>query len=156
MKTIYLIRHAESPWKKGEPDMNRTLSKKGKKDAITLSKQLLLKPDLIISSPAIRTKQTIIYFAKELNYDLNKIDFEINIYEAPLSNLIKKVNLIDNNNNTTLLIGHNPGITLLANYLTGDSLSPVEPCTTIKIELEIDNWNEIIAGIGQIVQILTP
>ena len=156
MKAIYLIRHAESIWQKGIKDFDRTLTSKGIEDAKHLSKQLTCKADLIICSSATRTKQTSLIFVDALNYNKGKIDFDLSIYEAPLENLIKKVNLIDEAHNTVLFIGHNPGITQLANYLGNENLAPINPCTIIKIELEIDNWQETINGIGIIKDIITP
>ena len=73
-----------------------------------------------------------------------------------MENLIDKINQIDTKHQTAVLVGHNPGITQLANYLASENLSPVQPCTAIKIELEIDNWNEIINGIGSILSINQP
>jgi phosphohistidine phosphatase len=150
MKTIYLIRHAESGSTKKTSDFDRVLTTQGVLDAELMSKQMNFATDVIISSPAKRTTETATIFANALNYMINKIDYEINIYEAPVQNLINKINQIDSKNDTAVLVGHNPGITLLANYLTAEQLNLVSPCSIIKIELEIDNWNEVIQGIGLI------
>lgn len=156
MKAIYLIRHAESAWNNASSDFERVLTTKGNLDAQLMSNGMDFTPDTIITSSAKRTTATAIIFANALNYSLNKIDYEISIYEAPLQNLIDKINQIDSQHQTAVLVGHNPGITQLANYLANESLSPVQPCTVIKIELEIDRWNEIIKGIGSILSINQP
>lgn len=156
MKTIYLIRHAESSWDNATTDFERALTEKGNEDAKLISNNMCSNPDIIIASPAQRTTETAIFFASALNYNIAEIDYEISIYEAPLQNLINKVNQIEAKHQTAVLVGHNPGITQLANYLADDNLSPVQPCTVIKIELEVDNWNEIIKGIGSILSINQP
>jgi phosphohistidine phosphatase len=156
MRIIYLIRHAESGWENTSSDFERVLTPKGTTDAKKLSKNCSFTTDIIIASPATRTTETATIFAEALNYKINEIDFEINIYEAPLQNLINKINQIDSKTKTAVLVGHNPGITLLANYLTNEQLNAIVPCTIVKIELEIDNWNEIIQGVGLIKSINQP
>ena len=156
MKTIYLIRHAESGWDNTTTDFERVLTEKGIEDATSVSNNMTCNPDIIIASPAVRTTETATIFANALNYNIAEIDYEISIYEAPLQNLINKVNQIDTKHQTAVLVGHNPGITQLANYLADDNLSPVQPCTVMKIELEVDNWNEVIKGIGSILSINQP
>lgn len=156
MKTIYLLRHAESELENANNDFDRNLTMTGIRDAELISNKLDSIPDLIISSPAVRTTRSSVIFAHSLKYPIDKIDFEETIYEAPVKNLINKINKIDASYNTVLLVGHNPGITQLVNYLVNDTISQVQPCTIIKIDLEIDNWNEIIIGIGSIKQFIDP
>ena len=45
-------------------------------------------------------------------------------------------------------VNFNPSITQLANYLTDNDIYYIPTCGVVKIELEIDSWNEIIQGIG--------
>ena len=72
MKTILLLRHGKSDW--GDPDLEdfeRPLSPRGKKDAPRMGKVLLqynLLPDLIVSSPAERAKQTARRIATACGY----------------------------------------------------------------------------------------
>ncbi len=62
MKKLHLIRHAKSDW--SNPildDFDRPLNKRGKKNAPFMGKILRDKgvnPDLIISSPAYRARET--------------------------------------------------------------------------------------------------
>jgi phosphohistidine phosphatase len=58
MKTLFLIRHAKSSWDDTAlRDKDRPLDDRGKRDAPKMGKRLAkrdVKPDLILSSPAIR------------------------------------------------------------------------------------------------------
>ena len=78
MKTLLLMRHAKSSWKQKDlPDIERPLSSRGEKDAPMMGRMLKKKeliPDLIISSPAVRARQTVEEVAKkkELNMVLDK------------------------------------------------------------------------------------
>jgi phosphohistidine phosphatase len=152
MKTIYLIRHAKSSWKEpNQLDIERPLNNRGKNDAPFIGKKLKdleVNLEFIVCSPANRTRQTVSLLCEQLNYPINTVKFDKNIYEAPLTNLIQAVNKIPTQFNEVALIGHNPSITYLANYLTDNYIDNIPTCGVVKIELEIDNWNEVIKGIG--------
>ena len=147
MKVIYLIRHAKSDW--NNPlltDFERPLNKRGLQDAPFMAKKLAeldFNPSLIVCSPAQRTTSTA-----ELIAPKTSILFENSIYEASLNNLTHLINLLPNEHNQIALIGHNPSITSLSNYLTDDFIGNMPTCCIIKIELEIDTWKEITQGIG--------
>jgi phosphohistidine phosphatase len=77
MKTLFLIRHAKSSWgDTAVPDKERPLDDRGKRDAPKLGKRLAkrdVKPDLILSSLAMRALATAEIIAKKLDYKLEDI-----------------------------------------------------------------------------------
>ena len=80
--TIYMIRHAESPFIHGE-ERTRKLSKDGELDAEKIAKLMLNeKIDVIVSSPFARSIQTIEPIAKIRN-------LEIEMYEELKERMIK-------------------------------------------------------------------
>ena len=58
MKILYLVRHAKSSWKDDSiSDAERPLNKRGERDAPFMAELLCMKgirPDLLVSSPALR------------------------------------------------------------------------------------------------------
>ena len=146
MKELILIRHAKSSW--SNPlleDFERPLNKRGAKNAPFMAKILKQKevnPDLIISSPSKRTKDTLDFFIKEFEYK-DKIIFEKSIYEAPFENLLKVVKNIDDKNKTIFLFGHNPGLNDLVNFLLGRFEENIPTCGVLKLEFDIKNWEDI-------------
>jgi phosphohistidine phosphatase len=72
MKTLLLMRHAKSSWKHHELiDHERTLNKRGKKDAPLMGKLILEKelvPQLILSSSAVRAQLTAEAIVETVNY----------------------------------------------------------------------------------------
>ncbi|MDG1477430.1 MAG: histidine phosphatase family protein, partial [Vicingaceae bacterium] len=144
MKTLYLIRHAEADWKKAEEtDFERTLNNKGVQDAIFIAKKLVglnFNPERIICSPAKRTTETAKSICHEIDYPIQNIDFDLSIYESSLNNLITLANSLSNIYNEVAIIGHNPSITHLSNYLTNNYIGNMPTCSVVKIELEIDTW----------------
>jgi len=107
MKELILIRHAKSSW--SNPlleDFERPLNKRGAKNAPFMAKVLKQKevnPDLIISSPSKRTKDTLDFFIKEFDYK-GEIIFEESIYEAPYINILKVIKNIDDKHKTIFFI----------------------------------------------------
>ena len=152
MKAIYLIRHAKSDWNNSElSDFERPLNKRGLRDAPFMGgklSELKFNPDLIICSPAQRTTSTAQLLCSKTNYSFEHIKFEPSIYESSLNNLIELINDLPNTANEVAMIGHNPSTTMLSNYLTDDYIGNMPTCSIVKIELEIEDWNEIVQGIG--------
>ncbi len=153
MKTVYLIRHAKSDWNSSYlTDFRRTLNNRGKKDAPLMGKKLNSLnafPELVLSSPAERAKQTITAICKEINYPEENIYFNESIYHSSTEDLIQLLNQLDDELEIIFLVGHNPGFTYLSNYLTDDYIDNIVTCGIVKIELEINSWNELIKGIGR-------
>ena len=153
MKTIHLIRHAQSSSENpGTSDFYRKLNERGLRDAPFMAKELkkiAYHPDYILCSPAKRTAKTAEIVCEKLNFNQNNINFEQRIYEASLKTLLEVLNEIPNQYNNIALIGHNPAITQLSNFLTNDYIDNIPTCGIVKIEMDIDDWQHIIEGIGR-------
>jgi phosphohistidine phosphatase len=147
MKTLYLIRHAKSDWDNPAlTDFERPLNKRGFRDAPFMTKKLEeldFNPDFIVCSPAQRTKDTA-----QLIANSTSTLYDSSIYEASLNDLTRLINFLPNKHKEIAIVGHNPSITSLSNYLTFDFIDNMPTCSIVKIELEIDNWNETTQGIG--------
>lgn len=146
MRELILIRHAKSDW--SNPlldDFERPLNKRGSKNAPFMAKILkkeIQKPDLIISSPSFRTKLTLEYFLKEFEYK-GEVIFEKSIYEAPYLNLLKAIKNVDDKYKTIFLIGHNPGLNDLANFLLGSFEDNIPTSGVLKIDFDTNSWKNI-------------
>ncbi len=146
MKELILIRHAKSSW--SNPlleDFERPLNKRGAKNAPFMAKVLKQKevnPDLIISSPSKRTKDTLDFFIKEFDYK-GEIIFEESIYEAPYINILKVIKNIDDKHKTIFLFGHNPGFNDLADFLLGRFEDNIPTCGVLKINFDTNYWKNI-------------
>ena len=86
MKKLFLIRHAKSSWEDLRlDDFDRPLNKRGEKDAPFMAELLKEKniiPDLIISSPSLRTKLTAEIIAEKIGF-IDKISFESRLQIPP-------------------------------------------------------------------------
>lgn len=147
MKTIFLVRHAKSSWKDvGLSDFDRPLNKRGKRDAPFMAKHVAKmeeKPDLIISSPAIRTRSTAIIFAGELGYKESDINYDKNIYLADTDTLTNALKSADNKLNRVMLVAHNPGLTDLVDFLSGEDIDNVPTCGVVKLSYNSTDWSSL-------------
>lgn len=156
MKTLFLLRHAKSDWSNSNiSDFDRPLNKRGERDApfmFKLLKNKLSNIDAIYSSTALRAKQTTDYFTKTLNFNNERVIWlkEIYDYHYEPKKLAQLLLDFDDNYNSVIIVGHNPGISGLIEYLTDNFGASVPTCSIVKIELQIESWKDIIGGCGSV------
>ena len=153
MKTLYLVRHAKSSWKYPDlEDFERPLNKRGRKSLIFMGavlNKLEVEPDLVISSPANRAAMTARMIADRINYPLDKIRYSESIYLSDENALIHVIRNINNALKQAMLVGHNPGLTDLANYITDKQISNIPTCGVYCVDLDISSWTEINEHCGK-------
>lgn len=142
MKKLYLIRHAKSSWEDMTlDDFERPLNKRGEKNAPEMGRRLRgkkIKPDLILSSPALRAKTTAKIIAKKVKY-FESIEYKQKIYDANASTLHALLHKIDDAHDIVFLLGHNPWLNLLAEKYVGlDENIPT--CGIVEIEFHCASW----------------
>lgn len=147
------MRHAKSDWSvSGEKDFDRTLNNRGLSDAPRMGRRLFemgVKPDLIISSPAIRAKMTAESVAEQLNYDIDNIVYESEIYESSVRTLLRVINNLDDQYNCIIIFGHNPTHTYLAEYLTKEAIGNIPTAGAVKIDFDLDSWKLVSEATGK-------
>lgn len=147
MKKLFLIRHAKSSWDNPElSDFDRPLNIRGERDAPFMGKVLKknnYSPDLIIASPAMRAITTAKRIASEIEYDPLGIIQNNKLYEASTGEIIKVIQGIDNKFDFVLLVAHNPGLTLLNNYLNSLKIDNLSTCAISGIEFNTNDWSKI-------------
>lgn len=151
-KTLYLIRHAHAEGaESGQKDVERNLTSVGARDANRLGMYLAnsqINPDLIMVSHADRAWATAGIVAEQLRYGTDKIVRNEELYEAPIRILLKIINELPEKMECVILVGHNPGISFLADYLTSEDIGNMTPCTAIAIEFEVDDWSLVASNTG--------
>ncbi len=158
MKTLYLLRHAKSSWDDSSvSDFDRTLNSRGEKAAPfvgSLMKERGMTPEVIISSPAKRAKQTAKLVAKAAGFP-SKISYDERIYEASTARLLAVIGEIADDVDSALLVGHNPGMESLIWYLTG-KMEPMPTAALAVIELNVDSWSDVVEGGGVLITVIRP
>ncbi len=146
-----LVRHAKSGWDNPAlTDFERPLSSRGENDAPEMAKRLMKKgliPQYIVSSPAVRAKTTAGIFADK--FKLAGPHYNTAIYEATHTTLLSVVNLLSDEYDFIALFGHNPGLSQLVYYLTGN-LFDMPTCGVVIIDFDLDSWQLVSGDTGVI------
>ncbi|MEP6902639.1 MAG: histidine phosphatase family protein [Actinomycetota bacterium] len=158
MKTLFVLRHAKSSWENSDlSDFERPLNSRGL-DAARFIGGLIykrnLQPQIIISSPAKRAKQTAV-LVKELAEISKPITFDERIYEASPLTLFNLISEFDEKHESVLLVGHNPGFENLVRMLTGETVS-LPTAGLAKINLNIESWHELNADSNKLEFLIRP
>ncbi len=144
MKTLTLVRHAKSSWKnKSLSDRERTLNERGKRDAPVMGQRIAeegVRPSLIICSPAMRAWTTAKIIANELGYPVEFLQREEDVYLASLETLLDVVAAQESGFNSLLLVGHNPGLTDFANFLSPGLTRNLPTAAVVSVKFERDDW----------------
>jgi phosphohistidine phosphatase len=148
MKTLYLLRHAKSSRADTSlPDRERPLEPRGERDATKMGRrwsQRHVKPDLIMSSPAVRALATAQVVAQGLEYNTQQITVDDRLYAATEDALIAVIEALDDTLDRVMLVGHNPGFTALAHHFDGE-ITHLPTCALAEFRFAAESWT----GIGQ-------
>jgi len=121
-RTLVILRHAKAANPAGVIDIDRPLEERGVADATVAGEWIVhsgLEPDLVLCSPARRTRQTWHGVALSLTV-APKVRYEQLIYGASVRTLLATVRRADDDAATVLLIVHNPCLSELSAILDPD------------------------------------
>ena len=159
-KTLFLVRHAKSSWKDADiDDIDRPLNKRGLRDAPKMGMHLAgfeTKPDVIISSPAVRAITTDKLIWNELGYESSNNKTEKRFYTFDSQSLLKAIQKINNKFQVVMVVGHNPAITVLVNQLTNSNINNVPTCGVAILGFPINGWKEIKNEKGELIEYFYP
>jgi len=160
MKSLLIIRHAKSSRDpSGIGDYERTLEERGVRDAHAIGKYLRensIRPDYLLSSPAVRAKQTAAIIAEEIGYSLDKIQAEKLLYEQSTSKIIAYLQNLQDCYSMVMIVGHNPSALELVNALGNQPFSQIPSCGVVCLDFQVENWTEIDHGKGQVRFFISP
>ena len=130
MRQLLLLRHAKSSWDDGAlEDRDRPLNPRGRLAVAALReamRNLGLLPDLVLLSPAARTRQTLA--ALEPWDETPLVDELEALYLAEPEQLLETLRAVPETARSVMLVGHNPGLQELTLRLIGPAaLRPADP-----------------------------
>jgi phosphohistidine phosphatase len=150
MKTLLLMRHAKSSWKDDDlKDFDRPLKKRGKKDVPRMAEVIHeedLKPEVIISSSALRARETAELVAETLKFK-GKVEFVDALYMAEPPAYLDALRALPKDVERVMVIGHNPGLEALMQILSG-KVEGMPTGAVAYIALPISEWQELNGKTG--------
>jgi len=147
LKKLIVTRHAKSSWNSDvDRDFLRPLNKRGEHDAPMMAERLLQRgplPELILSSTATRALSTANLLITNMSLSAELLLTTDSIYEAPLTALQKATESLTDDVTCAMLVGHNPGVSNLCNYLCLQARIEMPTCAMACFDLDIDSWNDV-------------
>jgi phosphohistidine phosphatase len=159
---LILIRHAKSSW--DDPfgdDHERVLNKRGRASATAIGTWMAAEaysPDIVLCSDAARTQETAELVLASLN-PAPKLQLSGRIYHASPDTILDLIQ--QQTTQTVAVIGHNPGIGMLANALVKKSpkhhrFSDYPTCATTVIDFDVAAWREVKPNTGLCTAFVVP
>lgn len=146
MKQIVLLRHAKSSWDDYSlRDHDRPLGPRGWRDMPRMVKRLKTKaiyPDRILSSTALRAKQTAEILLKELELEESLLVFSENLYHASAPTILNEIKKQPDFIKTLFLVGHNPGFNDFIELL-GGAIHNLPTSGQYGFKVDINSWQEL-------------
>jgi phosphohistidine phosphatase len=166
LKILSLLRHADaSPATRHQPDRDRPLSARGRATCQALATSLASSgagPDLVLCSTAERARRTLEGLRSALAP--RRVVHADALYLASDDALLEQLWTLGDAVRRVLLIGHNPGLELLAARLTGGgdeharqrAASGLAPAALAELHFDVEDWSALRDRSGRLVRFLTP
>ena len=166
MTSLILLRHAKAVPGGSGGDHQRELAAKGRDGAALIGaelKRLGVKPDIVLVSSALRTRETYDIVAATAGFAPGQI--EDDIYLASATVLMRRLRKIVPRTKCVMLVGHNPGIAELADHLSDPAESdaaalkrlrlrfPPAACAVMSV---LTPWSELQDGDCALQHYITP
>ncbi len=164
-RELMILRHAKSSWKNPVlSDYDRPLNGRGKRDAPKMGRYMLergLVPDLILSSPAKRARQTATRARRALDLPKDLVDWREELYLAEPETWLSVLAHTSSAYSRVLIVGHNPGLEELAAHLLGDDTPRFEdgkllPTATLARMSMPSSWKRLPEGCASLISITRP
>lgn len=151
-KHLFLVRHAQAETSSHvQKDFDRLLTSTGFAEALKMGERLVrqqVKPSLIVTSPADRCAATAQLLAERLQLKTEDIVPQPDLYEASVRSLMNVINGLEEDKNVVLLVGHNPAISYLAEFLTHTEIGSMPTCAVVHVVFENLAWAQVSGQTG--------
>ncbi|NOY37214.1 MAG: hypothetical protein GXO83_06525 [Chlorobi bacterium] len=144
MKELFIVRHGKSDWNHPEiKDIDRPLKVRGVVDAERMGayiKSNYTLPGICYTSPACRATHTALIFMRCMNIETSRLQILNSIYLASFNDLKELVKMFPEKVDSAMLVGHNPGITDLANSYIHNRIQNIPTSGFVHLVFESGTW----------------
>ena len=161
MKHLLLIRHGKSDWDHpGLTDHDRPLNDRGLRDAPRIASALIgrgVRPDLIVSSTAVRALTTAQLLAGKMGYPPGNILEVPALYLAPPGVILRAIQQLDEAAGTVMIFGHNPGMhEAVAAFAAGEEVADFPTLAVARIEISAEHWGSVEWDSARLLELIIP
>ncbi len=153
MKTLLVLRHAAAGWHQaGLGDHDRPLTEQGEREAPAIGQlvgELGLRPDLILSSTAVRARLTTELVSARCGYE-GEVAWVRSLYLGQAEAYVEALAGWGNGYERVMVVGHNPGLQTLVAGLTGQ-MAMLGTAGLARVDLAVSTWSRVrLNGRGQL------
>ena len=157
-KKLILYRHGKSDWNADYVnDHERPIAERGKTSAAVMGKLLASSgqtPDLVITSSALRARQTLeISMKSGWNADVLVDD---TLYYGGPEAILSLIQSFPKNTSRVMLVGHEPKWSAMTSRLIGGGEIVFPTAAMARIDFEVDKWYKVKEGCGELRWLLQP
>ena len=167
MKHLILLRHASA--ENGELDRVRSLSALGRSEATRMGGALGrlgqrgFRPELLLTSPALRARETLAGLGSALDA-ARCVEEDEALYLASAGRLLERLRSLPDPDQQVLLVGHNPGLGELVQLLVECGAAEVllraarglAPGALAALRIATPRWRDLAPGCAELVEFLRP
>ena len=158
--TLYIVRHAKAEDRAMfMTDHDRQLTSDGIMAAARIGHYLHEKailPDIIISSTAPRAKDTATVLSEQIGYDPAQIRLDQLLFDGGPKAYLGALNALPDTMQTAMIVGHNPDVSYLAEFLTHASIGSMSKGAVIAVTFDGLTWAEISGRTGSVLFEIKP
>ncbi len=142
-----MIRHGKSDWSDGRlRDIERPLAPRGTRNAADMAHWIAqkgLQPDLILSSPALRARDTARIMAESWGMDTDRVQIREALYLAEPIEIAGVIALTDPETTSLAVFGHNPGFTHFVSAFMDEPLDNLPTAGLVALRLDCEDWEDL-------------
>lgn len=162
MKTIMLMRHAQSSHGVGKKDFDRSLAKQGSIDASRMGlflKQAGVLPGYIEGSTAKRAQETVELLIKAADLSSDIVSWNEDLYYGGARDYLSVAQKASENTDRIMIVGHNPLLEETASLLCsgeGEYMARIPSGGLVCIEHPAIEWKQIKPGTARFRWMMIP
>ena len=164
MAELLVYRHGHAKQDEVIADIDRELRDKGKRNAqrigIWLARHHKL-PDLVLASPATRARRTAEKTCKTAGLSGDMVKTDKRIYSSGVNDLLEVLRELSGKNKRVLLVGHNPSLEMLLDYLCWNKVprrdkgGVLSPASLACLKPDV-GWRKLDKATAELEQIIYP
>lgn len=106
-------------------------------------------PDLLVTSPARRTRQTADALALAMGIPAYRMQDERRLYLAPAETILEHIRLTEPSVQHLMIVGHNPGLSDLASWLAGPGriTTGLSTGSAYILTFESESWSDVAPSV---------
>ncbi len=145
MRQVLVYRHAKAEKSDGEiPDRQRRLLPRGQRQCESIGTELARRnrlPDAVITSPAVRARETAERTAESVGYDGSVTEADV-LYDATPRTFLSVLQDVSDEVTRVMIVGHNPSVEEFVEHATG-RYRRMKTAHLAVLETDLASWRDI-------------